>query len=122
MQNSKSNLKKVSRQFKLWRKRRPNQRSVIPDELWRAAAGLCETFPIGQVRAELGVDYSKLRAKMAEFDHLKVAPTFINVELPTRPGRDPVVEWVRPDGARLRVRVEQSQLKQVVAEFFGGRP
>lgn len=122
MQKSKSDLKQVSREFKLWRRKRPNQRSPIPDKLWRAAADLCEIYPVGEVRTELGIDYGKLKSKIAEFKQVKSAPDFITVDLPTRSSTNPVCEWIRPDGARLRVRVQPSQLNQVVADFFGGRP
>jgi hypothetical protein len=121
MQKSKNDLKKVSRQFKLWRSHRRNQRSAMPEDLWKAAACLCATHPIGRVRAELGIDYGKLKAKVAEFKKASGAPGFINVELPIQRSSDPVCEWVRPDGARLRARVAQGQLNQIVAEFFGGR-
>ena len=122
MQKSKSDLKKVSREFKLWRRERLNRRARIPDKLWRAAASLCEVYPIDEVRTELGIDYGKLKSKRTEFEKVKAAPNFITVDLPTRRSTDPLCEWIRPDGARLRVRVQPSQLNQVVAEFFGGRP
>lgn len=122
IKNSKTDLEKVSHQFDLWRKKRRNQRSPIPDDLWRAAVDLCKSYRISQIRSELGLDYGKLRSKVAELGKIKGQPEFINIDLPARSDTNPVVEWVRPDGAKLRVRVSLSQLNQVVTEFFGGQP
>ena len=122
MKNSKIDLEKVSRKFEVWRKQRRNQRSPIPEDLWRAAVDLCKSYRISQVRSELGLDYGKLKAKVTELGENKSQPEFINIDLPTRSETNPVVEWVRPDGAKLRVRVGLSQLGQVVNEFFGGQP
>lgn len=116
----KTDLQQVRGQFAAWRKTRRHEREAIPDELWRLAARLCESHPMGRVRSVLGLEAQKLKSKVGEFNVVRSSPQFINVELPNAGAPDPVFEWVRPDGARLRVRVQQSQLKQVVAEFFGG--
>lgn len=122
MQESKSDLKSVKRQFKLWRKNRPYRRAGIPARLWHEAVRLCEDYPVGQVRVALGLDHSKLKSKVAELNAADAMPDFVNIELPALKSADSMCEWVRSDGAKLRVQIDQSQLNQVVANFFGGRP
>jgi hypothetical protein len=82
---------------------------------------LCEIYPLGVVRNELGLDLNRIKAKISEFK-IKPKPTFVSVELPGLRMADPVCEWVRPDGAKLRMRVSNQSLGELVTSFLGGRP
>ena len=119
MREEQSDLRAVSREFKAWRRRKTNARCRIPESLWREAAGVCENHSIGRVRAELGLNLNQLKAKVEQFKEEE--PTFVSVEVPVPKTLDPVCEWVRPDGARLRIRIQAGAVDQLVKSFLGGR-
>jgi hypothetical protein len=57
---SKSSLKEVKEQFKLWRRTRKNPHP-IPAELLKAAAGLTADYSVRQISEELIIDYDDLK-------------------------------------------------------------
>lgn len=65
MQETQSNLQSVSSKFAEWRSRKTSSRCRIPKDLWAEAVHLCETYPIGVVRGELGLNGDKLKEKVS---------------------------------------------------------
>lgn len=121
MQDLAAELRRAQRKFDKWRAGRPNARTPIPDKLWRTAVGLCRAHSVHEVRSALGLDYAKLKAKMSEAEKPgQSRGCFVSVKLPPMTSSGPVCEWVRQDGAKLRVRISTLELGRVVAEFFGG--
>jgi hypothetical protein len=119
MQESQPDLQAVSRQFAEWRSRKTSTRCRIPKDLWAEAVRVCGTYPIRDVHKELGLNYDKLKKKV-EGSADKPKPSFVSVELPQPQTTDPMCEWIRPDGAKLRVQISIGSLDQLVTSFLGG--
>ena len=121
MQKQDPDLQKVKLQFAAWRRKRDSVRAAMPENLKVSAVELCKVYSIGRVCAELSLVHAKLKKMVAEGSKASSRPNFVSVELPLLRKLDPVCEWIRPDGARLRIRVGAGDLNQVVASFFGGQ-
>lgn len=124
MQESQSDLDSLKHQFASWRSRRASEKGRTPEKLWRETVRLCDIYPVGTVRKELGLDLNRLKAKISQFkkEQKRPKPTFVSVEFPVPQASDPVCEWVRPDGAKLRIRIQPGSIDQLVRSFLGGRP
>jgi hypothetical protein len=123
MQKSNSDQKELNhlkREFALWRNKKANARTQIPERLWAQAAHLSETYSVGRICAELGLDHRKLKEKAAKRRARSTQPSFVSVELPGVKNTGSIYEWIRPDGARLRVRMEAGTLDEVVCMFLRG--
>jgi hypothetical protein len=57
-------LQHIQEQFRQWRGRRSSRREPIPAELWEAAVGLCQTYPIARVSRNLGLSYTDLKNRL----------------------------------------------------------
>ena len=90
-------LLEIQNQFKQWRGSR-RVRGPIPEALWEAAAGLCESHSIHEVAKALGLNYTDLkervkRSKNSGFVELKLTEPFSSSHC--------TVQMYRPDGAKL---------------------
>ena len=96
-------LEVVTRHFAEWRSTRPNARSRIPEELWKEAALLCESYPLTHVSRSLGLNAHCLNQKR---NHFRSCVGFVEVDLnPASSLLSPPVslELERPDGMKLRL-------------------
>ncbi len=121
MKRENSKLEKLKRKIELWRKKKRHQRAAMPKELWREAVDLCEVYSASRIRRELHLEHSKLRVLLEEKVNQGKSGGFVSIDLPGRTSMNPVCEWVRPDGAKLRMRMPASDLGQLVSSFFGGQ-
>ena len=93
-------LPKIQKQFKQWRGSR-RVRGPIPQELWKAAAGLCESHSVNEVAKALGLNYTDLKERVKRskdsartgFVELKLAEPFSSSHC--------TVQMYRPDGGKL---------------------
>jgi hypothetical protein len=82
----------------------------------------CEEHSMAAVCEELGLHGGRLKAKVTEFGKEEKAGSFVTVALPAADRTaDPVAEWIRADGAKLRVWIPTKELGSMVTEFLGGR-
>lgn len=121
MRQKKSKLNELKRKIELWRKKKQHQRAAMPKQLWREAVDLCEVYSACRIRKELRLEHSKLKALLAVRGKQESPAEFVSIDLANRMNVNPVCEWVRTDGAKLRVRVPVSDLGQLVSSFFGGQ-
>ena len=111
-------LSQLTERFEHWRQTRANAHERIPPRLWDEAVALSRVLNNSRVAKQLRLsptDLKKRRLAQSSSPATKTDPqaaTFI--ELPA-PGADsaPVsvpmlVEFERPDGARLRLRYDQA--------------
>ena len=120
-QEQEADLNRVKEQFASWRRKKHlAKRKKVPEYLWRAATKLCGRYSTGRVRNELVLDYEKLKTRVQESG--QAPKSFVTIEMPgPSTPEQTLYEWVRADGARLRVKMTASSVKQVVAEFLGGQ-
>lgn len=121
MKKEDSRLKALKRKIELWRKEKQHQRAAMPKHLWREAVDLCEVYSACRIRRELRLEHSKLKTLLGMREKQESSGEFVSIDLPNRTSVNPVFEWVRPDGAKLRVRVPAGDLDQLVSSFFGGQ-
>lgn len=55
-------LETVERQFEAWRNSRTKKSQPIPEQLWQAAASLCENYPITHVCRQLRLSFADLKS------------------------------------------------------------
>jgi hypothetical protein len=122
MQRTPSDLRSLKFKFSVWRKNKPNIRTPIPANLWQEAAKLCEKYSVSTISRALKLDHKKLKEKVrTKKVEMVPEPEFVSVALPIPEISDPICEWVRPDGTRLRIRIQGGSIDQVVQSFLGGR-
>ena len=115
------NLEVVIRHFAEWRYNRPNARSRIPEELWKEASQLCESYPISHVSRSLGLNSHCLNQKR---NHFRSCVGFVEVNLnPASSLLTPPVslELERPDGMKLHLNdVSDQGFHHLLERFFTG--
>jgi hypothetical protein len=111
-------LDQVARQFAHWRQNRSHPSERIPQALWDHAAALAAGLPYSQVAKHLRLSPSDLKKHLLaqqQSTSQMPAPTLRFVEVPPAP-EYPVtrtateIELQRADGARLRLRSDESTL------------
>lgn len=114
-------LEEVIRHFETWRSNRPTARSRIPEELWKEAALLCESYPITHVSRSLRLNSHSLNQKRSRFQS---SIRFVEVELNASSSfsSNPIqMELERPDGMKLRLNeVSEPGFHHVVDRFLTG--
>jgi len=58
-------LEAVQRQFEAWRNSRTKKSQPIPEQLWQAAAGLCQNYPITHVCRQPRLSFSDLKKRVS---------------------------------------------------------
>lgn len=124
-----------------WRRSRP-RRGPMPEALWAEAVALTEDHGLHAVSRQLRLGYHhlKLRVVEAELEQERLGDAqprgagavpegFVEIQAGVRPGAIGTagcamgeIELVRPDGARMTVRVAAGQSVDVVSlteAFFG---
>jgi len=112
-------LTHVADRFAHWRQTRTTPVEPIPPYLWEQAIALTLTFSMARVATRLQVSGEELKQRCAAHHAALAAPVATTtpgfVEVPTAPvwplptsGIE--IELQRPDGARLRLVVHESQL------------
>ena len=111
-------LSQLAERFEHWRQSRRTPYERIPQPLWDEAIALSRVLPDSRVTKRLRLsqtDLKKRRLAQSPNPVIKTdaqAATFIELPLP-EPGPVPanapmLVEFERPDGARLRLRYDQA--------------
>jgi hypothetical protein len=97
---TKVTLESVRQHFEAWRSGRTNRSQPIPEHLWKAAASLCEDYPITRVCRHLRLSFSDLKRhissakpRFAQFMEIDMGCFTSGWQL----------QCDRADGARLRV-------------------
>jgi len=122
-------LAALSERFNHWRQTRASAHERIPEALWAEAVALSSQLTNSRVAKVLRLSPSDLkRRRLAEQGALvssraMTAPTFIEVTAvaaPQAPTPSPtLVEWERPDGARLRMHYrEAAPVNELVRAFL----
>ncbi len=127
MAKSNPTIEQVKVKILKWRRLKRSRGSRMPQELLDMARALCARHKVRQVCKELGLDYRQLvtRGSVGVGKKIKKhenAP-FVTVTLPERPFSDEQMhgcEFIRVDGARLRVNVATTKLSEFVGHFLGG--
>jgi hypothetical protein len=112
-------LTHVADRFDVWRQTRTTRAAPIPYDLWEQAIALTAVFPMTHVARRLRVSGGELKKRCAAHHAARSAPasttalSFVEVTAaPAWPsptsGTD--IELHRPDGARLRIHAQESQL------------
>lgn len=119
-----SDLNNVKQSFKSWRKDKKHRGISIPAKLWDQAVRLCGVYPLGRVSRELSLEGGKLSEKVRAAAKNQ-SSSFINIELPEKKieakNDNSIFEWVRADGAKLRVKIPASDLPKILTSFLGGQ-
>lgn len=58
-------LETVQRQFEAWRNSRTKKSQPIPEQLWQAAASLCENYSITRVCRQLRLSFADLKKRVS---------------------------------------------------------
>ena len=111
-------LSQLAERFEHWRQSRANRHERIPQPLWDEAIALSRVLPDSRVTKRLRLsqtDLKKRRLAQSPSPAMKSAePPATFIELPalgaaSAPLNAPMlVEFERPDGARLRLRYDQA--------------
>ena len=111
-------LDPLAGQFEHWRQNRSHPSERIPQALWDQAAALTAVIPYSRVAKQLRLAPSDLKKPMVTQQHLTCrtpAPTLSFIEVPavSQPPAahlETELELERADGARLRLRSDNSTL------------
>jgi hypothetical protein len=112
-------LTQVADRFDAWRQTRTTRAAPIPHDLWEQAVALTAMFPLTRVARRIRVSGGELKKRCAASHAARstpAAPAALDfVEVPTAPvwSRPPAtieMELSRPDGTRLRIAAQESQL------------
>lgn len=111
-------LSQLAEQFEHWRQTRANPYQRIPQPLWDEAIALSRVLPDSRVTKRLRLsqtDLKKRRLAQSPSPAIKTeqqATTFIELPAPDTSSASVnapmLVEFERPDGARLRLRYDQA--------------
>ena len=102
-------LEQVQQRFESWRRHR-KKRTRIPQNLWKAAAALSETYSISHLSKALRVNHTALKKRVAQFNALEhsrsdVTP-FIELPVPVEPFLESSIEMIKSDGSVMRMHVK----------------
>jgi hypothetical protein len=112
-------LTHVADRFAHWRQTRTTPAEPIPPYLWEQAIALTTTFSITRVATRLRVSGEELKQRCAAHHAARSAPASTTalgfVEVPAAPvwplpTAAIEIELHRPDGTRLRIAAQESQL------------
>lgn len=124
------NLSSVQQEFASWRGSRAHKKVKIPAGLWHKAVSLCQDHKVSEVSRKLSLEsgalYRELKKAKPRWKPKK--SVFVSVPLgPPNVVTNPVVgssldcEWVRGDGARLRVQgLDPENIGKMVITFLQG--
>ena len=104
-----SPLESVQYQFEKWRETRKGSRDPIPENLWLAAAKLCNQYSINQVSRALHLSYTalkkRIRGEKAVYRKKKSSSTcFIELDWPHHfPAAECIIEMEDAHGSRMRM-------------------
>ncbi len=113
-------LEQVQAQFEQWRRHR-GRRRAIPESLWEAAASLYPALSINRISRALGLDYTRLKARVhgqAPDPALPTETAFIEVGIA---GTDPVcctVEMRHRNGSMTAQGVNGLDLMKLARVFW----
>jgi hypothetical protein len=111
-------LTQVADRFDAWRQTRTTRAAPIPHDLWEQAIALTALCPLTRVARRLRVSGGELKKRCvahAARSALCASTALGFVEVPTtsgwpRPTSGIEIELQRPDGTRLRIAAQESQL------------
>ena len=110
-------LEQVRQRFESWRQRR-KKRTRIPQNLWKAAAALSETYSISQLSKALRVNHTTLKNQVAKFATLEssLSDGSAFVELPglAESFLESSIEMIKSDGSVMRMHVKGAGCLDVV--------
>lgn len=123
-------LETLRQQIQGWRENK-NKSRAMPEELWRAAAGLAGKSSVNRIAHVLGLNYSALKKRViqAQKRSLPVARPVVEFlelvtgDLPGAGGSE--VELETPQGARLVMKFRHCpgiDLRELVREFLKATP
>lgn len=125
-------LADLAERFEQWRRTRANAHEPIPTALWEQAVTLSRVLSDTKVAKRLRLSQTDLKrrrlAQTAPATSTMPAPTPQFIELPTPApcpavsGEPMLVEFERPDGARMRLRYPQSPPLAALVQAFLERP
>jgi len=122
-----------------WRAHRDGGRSMVPEDLWRAAVEVARVAGVHATSKALRFNYYSLKDRLVRADSTALTPRkpdreaiFVEVQMPARPSLAPrqeavsdktVVELVGTGGARMRIDVTGASRVDVVglAQAFWSR-
>jgi hypothetical protein len=113
-------LQPLARRLKAWRATRiPGQR--IPDELWRAAAGLARVHGLSRAATALQLSYYDLQRRLSGLRGQRrrrvSAPAFVELAAlapPAGPGEGVTLDLVQASGTRLTLRWPNARPKELL--------
>jgi len=108
-------LDEVGRQIENWRRLRPH-RTMMPEDLWQAAAAVARTRGIHPVARALRLDYYALKRRLDS----RAAAAFVEVTA-CPPPAECLVEMEHPDGGRMRLRLSSEDALVRLGEAFWRR-
>jgi len=118
-------LARVRTGIEAWRKTR-KKRSQMPEDLWRAAAEIARVHGVNPIAEALHLNYYDLKRRVDGMGQKRPVPRPAFVEIPSAAplaASACVVEMVRPDGAKMTIRMAADGDGKLVplSEAFWGR-
>ena len=125
-------LAELAERFEQWRRTRANAHEPIPAPLWDQAVTLSRVLSDSKVAKRLRLSQTDLKRRRlgqpvpAPDKRPTPAPPFVELTAPTpysAASNEPtLVEFERPDGARMRLRYPQSPPLAALVQAFLERP
>ena len=110
-------LEQVQQRFESWRQRR-KKRTRIPQNLWKAAAALSETYSISQLSKALRVNHTTLKNQVAKFATLESSlsdgSAFVELPALAESFLESSIEMIKSDGSVMRMHVKGAGCLDVV--------
>ena len=107
----------VRRRLNAWRRSR--SRGRIPEALWREVVDLARTKGASSVAEALRLDEGRLERRLKASRRRTpqkrgpVSPAFVEVELPSGPSNETIIELEEPAGAHLKIRMPRANPEHV---------
>ncbi len=123
-------LEELKKKISLWRKTRTNK-DKLPDELWKDAVSACSHIGVGKVAKFLGLDFYQLRDRCQKAEaseakngldlknHAAMSVVVSKIYPPTIQEHSPTLEFVNPQGVKLKVEGNSEFATQLLQAFFG---
>lgn len=103
-------LAEVQSRFAAWRKKRKNNRSAIPEELWSAAVLLCMENSVHKISRGLRLNHTELKKRVVSCGSpltcsaMPAAQDFIAITIPRMDdGSAVLIEMEHPNGNRMKM-------------------
>lgn len=122
-------LATVQSRFAVWREKRKNSRSAIPEELWSAAVMLCMENSVHKISRGLRLNHTELKKRVVSrgstlpCSAIPAAQDFITINIPRMDdGAAILIEMEHRNGDRMRMHFKgQADLDlQAFAKSFWG--